>query len=254
MLISLDMSNRIPIIKIILNQDNDPDLHFFDEFQKIIFTHDKGFYELVKRHTSPHQWEYFRFHAKEDKNGPPIIQRDRTSLEKAQAYLADGEYDACGNELRKEMEAVLDKYLKGLNSAAETGNFEPLTNKLNKALKRMTGTHRRDFEKLFVNKDLPLELVKKLQTNYSEDDSLNANQKGRLTGLRKELIAYLIKQYELKENKARLIEETQDVLKRIMNPASHVALVPLYESELKNAIVGVQKLKEYLDDEGENHD
>lgn len=50
------------------------------------------------------------------------------------------------------------------------------------------------------------------------------------------------------------IEETKDVLKRIMNPASHAALVSLYESELKNAIAGVQKLKENLNDEGENHD
>ena len=107
--------------------------------------------------------------------------------------MTDGEYDACGNELRKEAEAILDKYLKGLNTAAETGDFEPLTNKLNQALKKITNTHRRDFEKLFVNKDRPLELIKKLQTNYSEDDSLDANQKGRLNGLQKELITYLIR-------------------------------------------------------------
>lgn len=247
MLISLDMSNRMPIIKMILNQDNDPDLHFFDDFQKIILTHDRGFYELVKRHTSSHQWEYFTFRAKEDKNKPPVIKRDRTPLEKAQVYLTDGEYDACGNELRKEVEAILDKHLKGLNSAAHTGDFEPLTNKLNHALKQITETSRKDFEKLFMKKDLPLELVKKLQTDFASDPTLHANQKGRLIGLQKELIAYLIKQYEIKEDKTRLIEETQDTLKRIMNPASHAALVPLYESELKNAIAGVKKLKEHLD-------
>lgn len=59
-------------------------------------------------------------------------------------------------------------------------------------------------------------------------------------------ISYLIKQYKLRENKERLIEDIQDILKRIMNPASHSTLVPLYESELQEAIVGVQKLKEYL--------
>ena len=151
------------------------------------------------------------------------------------------------DELRKEAEAILDKHLKGLNAAAEIGNFEPLTNKLNQALNKITETSRRDFEKLFVKKDLSLEKIKKLQTNFATDPSLDANEKGRLTGLQKELIAYLVKQYELKENKARLIEETQDTLKRIMNPASHATLIPLYESELKNAIAGVRKLKEYLD-------
>jgi ABC-type antimicrobial peptide transport system ATPase subunit len=112
MLISLDMSNRMPIVKMILNQDNDPDLHFFDGFQKIILTHDKGFYELIKRYTPPQQWEYYNFHAKEDENSPPTIKKYRTTLEKTQAFLADGEYDACGNELRKETEALLNKYLK----------------------------------------------------------------------------------------------------------------------------------------------
>ncbi len=249
MLISLDMSNRMPIVKMILNQNNDPDLHFFDEFQKIILTHDKGFYELIKRHTSPHQWEYYKFHANEDENSPPTIKRDRTSLEKAQAFLADGEYDACGNELRKETELLLGKYLKGLNSAAESGKFEPLANKLNEALKQITETSRRDFNKLFVKKKLSVDLIRKLQTDFSEDDSLTANEKGRLTALKNELIAYLIKQHELKDDKIKLIEETQEILKRIMNPASHASLVPLYESELKNAISGVQKLKEHFDQE-----
>jgi hypothetical protein len=247
MLISLDMSNRMPIVKMILNQDNDPDLHFFDEFQKIILTHDKGFYELIKRHTSSHQWEYYDFHAREDENSPPTIKRDRSCLEKAQVFLADGEYDACGNELRKETELLLGKYLKGLNSAAESGKFEPLANKLNEALKQITETSRRDFNKLFVKKKLPVDLIRKLQTDFSEDDSLTANEKGRLTALKNELIAYLIKQYELKDDKGKLIEETQEILKRIMNPASHALLVPLYESELKNAISGVQKLKEHFD-------
>jgi recombinational DNA repair ATPase RecF len=246
MLISLDMSNRMPIVKMILNQDNDPDLHFFDEFQKIILTHDRGFYELLRRHTSPHQWEYYKFHAREDKNSPPTIQRDRTPLEKAKAFLADGEYDACGNELRKETEATLDKYLKGLNSAAENGKFESLTSKLNHAFKQITETSRRDFDKLFVKKTLPVDLIKKLKTNFTENDSLTANEKSRLTGLKNELFAYLIKQYELKDNKAKLIEDTQDILKRIMNPASHSSLVPLYESELKDAIKSVKALKKHL--------
>jgi len=247
MLISLDMSNRMPIVKMILNQDNDSDLHFFDDFQKIILTHDKGFYELIKRHTSPHQWEYYNFHAQEVKNSSPNIKRDRSHIEKAQVFLADGEYDACGNELRKETEALLDKYLKGLNSAAENGEFVPLSNKLNNAFKQISETNLKDFNKVFVNKNLSVDLIKKLKTNYSDDDSISSNEKGRLTGLKNELISYLIKQYELKDRKAKLIEDSQDTLKRIMNPASHAALIPLYESELRDAILGVQELKDHFD-------
>ena len=246
MLISLDMSNRMPIVKMILNQDNDPDLHFFDEFQKIILTHDRGFYEILKQHTSPQQWEYYNFHAKEGAIGSPTIKIDRSSLEKAQAFLADGEYDACGNELRKETEALLGKYLKGINVAAETGRFEPLTNRLNSVLKQITETHRLDFEKLFVKKKLSVDKIKKIQTDYSNDASLSANEKGQLNGMKKELFAYLVKQYELKENKAQLIEEIQSTLKRVMNPASHASTIPFFGAELKDAIAAVKKLKIHL--------
>ena len=51
------------------------------------------------------------------------------------------------------------------------------------------------------------------------------NWKRPVDRIKNELIAYLIKHYELKGNKARLIEETQDTLKRIMPPAPHNTLV-----------------------------
>ena len=249
MLISLDMSNRMPFIKMILNHDNDPDLQFFDGFQKIILTHDKGFYELIKRQTSPHEWQYYNFHTKENNNSPPTIKIDRTHMEKAQAYLADGEYDACGNELRKETEEILAKYLKGINSAAETGKFEPLSAQLSTAINKVTETHRRDFERLFVNKNMSVELIKKLQTDYSVDTSIPQNDKGKLTGLKKELVAYLIKQYELQENHTKLVEDTQDILKRVMNPSSHSSLIPFYGSEMEEAIAGIIKLKELFEND-----
>ena len=245
MLISLDMSNRMDVLRIILNQENHPDLEYFDTFQKIILTHDKGFYELIRRNTSDHEWEYYNFHTNENDNTAPRIKRDRTYLEKATAYLADGEYEACGIELRKETEAILSKYLKTLNSVTE-GKFEPLSNKLNQALKKITETNRNDFKRLFINKDMDIKVIKKLSTDFETDDDLTPEQKGRLRGIKSELSRYFIKQYELKDDKARLIEEIQDVLKRVMNPAAHAGFSPLYEAELRKAIEGVKKLKEHL--------
>ena len=94
---------------------------------------------------------------------------------------------------------------------------------------------------------MSIEVIKKLQPNYIDDDSMTFKAKGKLTGLKNELIRYTIKQYELKDNKVKLVEDIQGILKRILNPASHHLLIPLYESELKKAIEGVQKLKEYFD-------
>lgn len=55
MLISLDLSNRMDVVRIILNKENKPDLSFFDDFQKIILTHDKGFFNLIRRNTDEEQ-------------------------------------------------------------------------------------------------------------------------------------------------------------------------------------------------------
>lgn len=246
MLISLDFSNRMDIVRIILNTDNDPNLeNIFGGFQKIILTHDLGFYELIKRHTSPHKWEYLKFHSSENINEAPNVKRDRDRLEKAEIFLLDGEYDACGNELRKETEALLDKYLKGLNLAKE-GKFEPLMNKLNRAMDQLDKTRRFDFNKLFKKKDLTIELIEKLNTDFENDISLTAHQKGRLRGLRNDLVQYLVKQSQIEEDKEKTINDMKDILKRIMNPASHASIVPLYEGELKKAIEGVRRLKEIL--------
>ena len=246
MLISLDFSNRMDVVRIILNTDNDSNLdNIFGGFQKIILTHDLGFYELIKRHTSPHEWEYLKFHSSENINEAPNVKRDRDRLEKAEIFLLDGEYEACGNELRKETEALLDKYLKGLNSASQ-GEFQPLMDKLNQAMNQLSETRRADFNKLFIKKDLTQEFIEKLNTDFENDESLDQNQKGRLRGLRNDLVKYLVKQSQIKQDKESIINEMKDILKRIMNPASHASLVPLYEGELRKAIEGVSRLKEIL--------
>ncbi len=268
MLISLDFSNRMDIVRIILNTDNDSNLeNIFGEFQKIILTHDLGFYELIKRHTSPHDWEYFKFHkATENINKAPDVNQDRGRLEKAEIFLLDGEYDSCGNELRKETEALLDKYLNGLNLASE-GEFQPLMDKLNQAMNQLNETRRADFNRLIIRKisviqeflaenhqgidslsmsEKVKEFIEKLNTDFENDNSLDQNQKGRLKGLRNDLVKYLVKQSQIEEDKEKIINDMKDILQRIMNPASHASLVPLYEGELRRAIQGVRRLQEIL--------
>lgn len=248
MLISLDMSNRMEMVKVILNTENEAELNrIFGGFQKFIFTHDLGFYELIRRHTNPDEWEYFKFHTSENIEQPPFVKLDKARIDKAIEYLKEGEYDACGNELRKETEAVLDKYLKGLNMAS-TGEFEPLMSKLNKALNNVTIQDYSKFKKTFVSRGLPVNLLEKLKTNFEEDVTLTLEEKGKLRSLKNNLIDYLIDQVNFNNNSERLILETKDILKRIMNPASHASLVPIYEAELKNAIAGVTALKAILNE------
>lgn len=246
MLISLDLSNRMEITKIILNHSNKPSLRFFDKFQKVILTHDKGFYNLMKNYTNPNDWEYYKLSKPEDSAVAPELKIDKTHLEKAQKFFADGDYDACGNELRKEVETIVKKYLnKGLNKESE--EFQELSKMLKSAYEAYTLNERRAFNKVFVDNELSLEMIKKLDEDFENDAQLNGDQKLKLRILKKELHNYLYKQYEVKgkvgDAKDKLFADIKAILDRIMNPASHSSGESMYEKEIEEAIKRIEEFK-----------
>ena len=106
MLISLDMSNRMIVSEIILKDDD------FKEFQKIILTHDRGFFEILRSKTSSSDWEYLEFHKDEKRfDSSPKIRTNLSYLEKAERFIDDGEYEIAGNLLRKEAEQFCIDFL-----------------------------------------------------------------------------------------------------------------------------------------------
>ena len=247
MLISLDLSNRMEVIKIILNHNNKPSLRFFDSFQKIILTHDKGFYNILKNYTNSSEWEYYRLTKDENKNEAPKLNTDKTHIEKAARFLADGEFDAVGNELRKEVELTIKKYLnQGLNQVNE--DFTELSKMLKSAYAKYTENERKAFEKVFVDSNLPKGFINKITTDFENDSTLNSEQKGKLRSRKKQLFEYLIKQHQVRENKDNIFDEIKVILDRIMNPASHASGEAMYERELENAISKVRELKLFLEE------
>jgi len=179
----------------------------------------------------------------------PKVKSDSTRLEKAQIFLAEGEYDSCGNELRKEAEELLNKHIQNLNNVAETGRFTTLSEKITNIFKKLTEDERISFNKLFINKKIPLEIIKKIKEDYQNDETLGQDKKGQLNCLKNELFNYLIRQYEIRDNKSALENDLKDDLIRVMNPASHGGNTPLYRDELKKAADGIVKLKNLLDRE-----
>ena len=94
-----EVITRMDVVRIILNKENKPDLSFFDDFQKIILTHDKGFFNLIRRNTDEEQWVYYNFTKDESDNSAPKIKEDLTPLQKAVKYFEENEFENCGNEL-----------------------------------------------------------------------------------------------------------------------------------------------------------
>lgn len=107
LLLSLDMSNRELVLRILFNE--------FSDFQIIMLTHDKLFYEFTKHNIkrfSGENWLFWEMYEKVENGIPKPYKRDSKSyLENAEYYFNKNEYDIAGNFLRKEAENFLKKLL-----------------------------------------------------------------------------------------------------------------------------------------------
>ena len=110
LLISLDMSHRLEVINIILNDED------LKEYQKIILTHDRAFFEMARHkfdYVEKKEWKYFEMYVDDrgDFEKPFINKESLTYLEKADKYFCLNEYEIAGNFLRKEAESFCKDFL-----------------------------------------------------------------------------------------------------------------------------------------------
>lgn len=104
-------------------------------------------------------------------------------------------------------------------------------------------------EKEFIYVDYSgngVKTVKIIRLDYSGDETLTAQEKLRLDRIKERLFEFLIEFNEKKNRKELLIEQTKDILDRIMNASSHHSDNPIHREELKDAISKMAELKEQL--------
>lgn len=116
MLISLDMGNRDKVLQTFLNTEKNVDLEFFDKFQKLIFTHDKAFYNLCKQRIKlsldDKQWYFKEIYLDTDKKPHrPYIDNSTDYFEKAEKHLKAFDYPASANALRQGFESIVFNFL-----------------------------------------------------------------------------------------------------------------------------------------------
>lgn len=238
MLISLDMSNRMQVIKIILEE--------FDDFQLIILTHDLAFYELIKRRTLTQDWKYLNFEVNEAQKHPIISER-LSEIEKAKVFFESREYDACANYLRKETEKLLNVFLsKDLRLIKD--EFVSLSSMLNKARNITDSDNLSKFRTLFRKRlILSVDQAKLIRKQYENRTDVEEKVKKELTKIKSELLDFFIQQYEKSDKTERIFKELECIKDRILNPLSHGSTTPLYHQELKDAIIIIEELKVFLD-------
>lgn len=108
LLIGLDMSNRLPLLDILKK-------HFIEvdkdkQFQVIMTTYDKVWYELVRNYFGVEKWKYTEIYTKSLKDDDfeiPVIFNENGYLERAKHYLTEKDYKASAVYLRTEFERIV---------------------------------------------------------------------------------------------------------------------------------------------------
>jgi energy-coupling factor transporter ATP-binding protein EcfA2 len=102
-LIGLDMSNRLPIIKILQN--------FFSDYQIFLLTHDLEWFEILKQRLNQEQWKPIELYCTKDiEYEIPIFADNKDYLNKADAYLKAHDYKAAAIYLRTAFEIILKRF------------------------------------------------------------------------------------------------------------------------------------------------
>lgn len=138
LLISLDMSNRLKLLKILQAE--------FADFQIFFFTHDKEMFEIYK---DKMKWEKYELYLDDAADIPDVIVKKGSSeLERAKEFYAAKEYDCCALQLRKGFERLLKSYLTPQEQRDRNCNELDLAGLVGRAKTKSTGEAKAILEKL----------------------------------------------------------------------------------------------------------
>jgi energy-coupling factor transporter ATP-binding protein EcfA2 len=243
LLVSLDMSNRMKVVEILMTET-------FANYQKIILTHDLGFFREFCRTIGPNHpnWSFMRLVG--DAANVITCQSLKTELQKAEDYLHGHNLDEAAVCLRKSAEDMAKRYREWAEKRKlPPGQFFTLTENLraakNKLLEKiptqlynrvLTGTPEAHRELLIAASDDDIDALPGLDP---ADRSKLKDQRRSLRSLLKD------ENWKVMEN-IELIDEVLSTTERVLNPGAHGGDSPLYEHEVQKALVLIATLEKCL--------
>lgn len=242
LLVSLDMSNRMKVVKILLSPG-------FSNYQKIILTHDKGFYSEFRRRIgfATENWSFQRLHAI---NGEaPTLSEDPAHITWATSLMKAGRYDEAALQLRKAAEDFLRDFVKKAYSAEK---FISLSEMLEDARQQTDGLL---LKKLFAVLEgwetaENVTLDRLLPPNMEDiigDETLSQGARQQLCRRRASLRSLVGDLHKRHRETGQILEQIEHIKDRILNPAAHASETPLYQAEIEEAIDLIKKLKTCLE-------
>ncbi len=240
LLISLDMNNRMKVVKIILGPT-------FADHQKIILTHDLGFFNEFRRSIGAAHTDWSFQHFKTTPENGIGMQAVKDEIQKAEDYLHGQSLDEAASQLRKSAEnsaKLLREWLSG--TKLPPGKFFSLTQNLREAKNKLL----QDIPKQLHSKILrgtPVEILKQLvpqgTADLPESPELMPEMRGKIASKRGTLRKLLTDTHWSAMENIRLIDELLKTTQRVLNPGAHGGEAPLYETEVEKALNLVRQLK-----------
>ena len=240
LLISLDMNNRMKVVDIILSET-------FAEHQKIILTHDLGFFNEFRRRIGASHTDWSFQHFKTVQGTGISLKEAKTEVQKAEDYLNGHNLDEAAICLRRAADASAKRLREWLSEEKlPPGKFFSLTANLREAKNRLLLTIPKQlYEK--VLKGTPIELLQKLIPNNAADFEAEAGlepaERGKINSKRGSLRKLLTNTHWTAMENVRLIDEVLATTERVLNPGAHGGESPLYEAEVTIALDLIKRLE-----------
>jgi len=240
--VSLDMSNRMQVVEILLSET-------FANYQKIILTHELGFFREFRRRlgTSHPEWRFLRL------NGTAAtmieVESEKTDIQKAAEYLHGHNLDEAALCLRKACEDTAQRFLNRDKAVDLTKEFIGLRQELRAARNHILRELPTDlYEKVLrgtpaAHRDL---LVSATDDDIAGNGAVDAATKGILKKQRKWLRQLLKAEHVEHLRQIKLVDDILACTERVLNPAAHAGNPPLYEKEVGDALELIKQLETTL--------
>ena len=240
LLISLDLNNRMKVVDIILSET-------FAEHQKIILTHDLGFFNEFRRRIGPNHTEWSFQHFNTVQGSGITLKEAKTEVQKAEDYLNGHSLDEAAICLRRAADDSAKRLREWLSEEKlPPGKFFTLTENLREAKNRLLqGIPKRFYRE--VLEGTPIALVQKLVpddvTDLDGQATLTAADRGKIKSKRGALRKLLTNTHWTAMENVRLIDEVLATTERVLNPGAHGGESPLYEAEVTIALDLIKRLE-----------
>ena len=274
LLVSLDMSFRMKLVKFIQEEQHKKD-GLFKGYQIMMLTHDKGLFEILQQTLAEdeNKWKSFEFFEtntysinKPDDYKNPLVVEKKDALNLADEYLRGEtkdkggtkkpipkDYELCALYLRKKSEQLIKRfYDPEMEGIFRYRILKDLSNGISGLKNEYIHQAYSKIETILSNGEIDEAKIKKLIDLNLPVTGLTAaehQENGKLNHFKKQVLDIVSHYYKTATNFKNQKKELEELSKemnilrsRIMNKGAHHDDSPIFELELRGAI---DKLKEF---------